>query len=76
MPKKLIEGVVVAKKMNKTVVVEVNDILKHPVYEKRYVRSKKYFVHDENEKAELGQKVLIEECRPFSKHKTWTLVDA
>jgi small subunit ribosomal protein S17 len=68
------KGVVVRSKNEKTIVVEVERIWQHPIYGKRLTRSKEYFVHAEKP-AEIGQKVLIEECRPISKKKRWRLVE-
>lgn len=66
-------GVVVGDKMDKTVVVQVERLVRHPVYQK-YVRwRKKFMVHDEENAARVGDRVLIEETRPLSKHKRWRL---
>lgn len=68
-------GVVVSNKMDKTCVVAVERIYKHKLYEK-YVRStKKYKVHDEENKTHNGDKVLIMETRPISRQKRWRLVE-
>lgn len=75
MPKKQIVGTVISTKMNKTVMVRVDQTLKHKLYEKRYTQSKKYYVHDEKEEAALGDTIRIEESRPLSKNKRWTLVE-
>jgi len=73
MPKKQLKGKVVSDKMEKTVVVEVRSVKTHPLYKGRYLRDKKYKVHDEENKAKTGDDVLIEECRPHSKDKKWNL---
>lgn len=69
--KRSLNGKVVNKKMNKTVTVLVERRLKHPLYEKFITRSKKYQVHDEENKLKIGDLVLIEECRPISRTKNW-----
>lgn len=66
-------GVVVSDKMDKTVVVRVDRLVKHPLYNKYIKRSVRYKVHDENNSCKAGDKVLISECRPLSKDKRWTL---
>lgn len=60
--------------MQKTVVVRVERLKKHPKYQKRYKISKNYKAHDENKDYKTGDVVLIEECRPISKDKTWKVV--
>lgn len=67
--KKVLEGVVVSDKMNKTVVVSVKRSLRHPFFEKVVRYTKKYKAHDELEQARVGDLVEIEECRPLSKTK-------
>jgi small subunit ribosomal protein S17 len=64
-------GRVVSDKMDKTVTVLVERQVKHPVIGKVVKRSKKYHAHDEANDAKLGDKVVIEECRPISKSKAW-----
>ena len=64
-------GTVVSDKMNKTVTVLVERKVKHPLYGKIMVRSKKYHAHDENDECHAGDVVLIEECRPLAKTKAW-----
>ena len=66
-------GVVVSDKMEKTVVVKVDRLVKHPLYNKYIKRSVKYKVHDEQNSCKTGDKVQIVECRPLSKDKRWTL---
>ena len=66
-------GVVVSDKMDKTVVVEITRRFKHKVYAKYIKRSKKFQVHDEQNEGRTGDRVLIEETRPLSKHKRWRL---
>lgn len=70
---KMLEGVVVSDKMDKTIVVLVERKVRHPKYEKILIRSTKFHVHDEKEDAKMGDKVLIKESRPVSKTKSWVL---
>jgi len=66
-------GVVVSDRMDKTIVVQIDLKVMHPVY-KKYVRKRmKYKAHDERNEAAKGDKVLIEECRPLSRQKRWRL---
>ncbi len=67
-------GRVVGDKMDKTVTVLVERKVKHPVYGKYVARSMKYHAHDEKNELHMGDMVMIEECRPLSKTKTWTVV--
>lgn len=68
------EGIVASVKMNKTIVVEVTRLNRHPKYEK-FVRQKtRFYVHDEENKATEGDRVEIAETRPLSKTKRWRLV--
>ena len=69
------EGIVVSDAMNKTVVVSAERRITHPVYGKILRRSKKFYVHDENNEAKKGDKVVIAETRPLSKTKRWRLVE-
>ena len=64
-------GTVVSDKMNKTVTVLVERRVKHPLYGKIIRLSKKYHAHDENNEFHTGDLVVIEECRPLSRTKTW-----
>ena len=68
-------GVVVSDAMNKTVVVQAERRITHPVYGKIMRRSKKYYAHDEKNEAKKGDKVVIAETRPLSKSKHWRLVE-
>ena len=68
-------GYVVSDKMNKTIVVEVEDRVKHPLYGKVLTRSKKVKAHDELNTAGVGDLVLISETRPLSATKNWRLVE-
>ncbi|MDI3516807.1 MAG: small subunit ribosomal protein [Thermotogota bacterium] len=74
MPKKRLTGVVVSDKMDKTIVVLVERLTKHPRYGKYIRRRKKYHAHDENNECRIGDVVEIEESRPYSKTKRWKLV--
>ena len=73
MPKRILQGVVVSDKQDKTVVVSVERQVMHPVYKKFVKRSKKFAAHDENNQFKVGDIVKIEESRPYSKTKTWTV---
>ena len=68
---RLLKGVVISDKMNKTVVVAVTRLKEHPKYKKRYKVTKKYKAHDEKNERKVGEKVIIQECRPMSKDKKW-----
>ena len=74
MPKRILQGVVVSDKQDKTVVVSVERQVMHPVYKKFVKKSKKFAAHDENNQFKVGDRVSIEECRPISKNKSWTVV--
>lgn len=74
MPKRILQGVVVSDKMEKTVVVRVERRVMHPIYKKFIRRSKKYHAHDENNTFKAGDTVRIRECRPLSKTKTWEVI--
>lgn len=74
MPKRILQGVVVSDKMDKTVVVRVERRVMHPIYKKFIRRSKKYHAHDENNQCKIGDTVRICECRPISKSKTWEVL--
>ncbi|MGB6087725.1 30S ribosomal protein S17 [Parvibaculum sp.] len=71
MPKRILQGVVVSDKNDKTVVVNVERRFKDPLLKKIVRRSKKFHAHDENNTAKVGDIVKIRECRPFSKLKKW-----
>lgn len=74
MPKRILQGVVVSDKMDKSVVVRVERRVMHPVYKKYIKRSAKYTAHDENNLCKVGDVVQIMESRPLSKTKTWVVV--
>ncbi len=71
--KRTLIGRVVSDKMDKTVTVLVERRVKHPMYDKIIVRSKKYHAHSETNEAKQGDLVEIQECRPISKSKSWTV---
>src|SRR3984957_11398162 len=75
MPKRILQGVVVSDKQDKTIVVRGELRITHPIYKKFIRRSKKYAAHDEANACKIGDVVRIEECRPISKRKTWTVVE-
>ncbi len=68
-------GIVVSDKMDKTIVVAIEQRVQHPLYKKIVKRTKKFKVHDENNEAGIGDKVLIAETRHLSKDKCWRLVE-
>ncbi len=74
MPKKKLEGIVVSDKMQKTVVVEVQSLKKHPKYLRYFKVHNRYKAHDENKKHKIGDNVVIEETRPLSKDKRWRVL--
>ena len=75
MPKRVLEGVVVSDKNDKTIVVRVERRLTHPVLKKTVRLTKKYHAHDEKNVAKIGDVVWIEESKPLSKQKRWLLVE-
>ncbi|HHZ03558.1 30S ribosomal protein S17 [Acetomicrobium hydrogeniformans] len=72
--KKVKRGIVVSNKMDKTVVVRVDRMAKHALYDKPVLKSKKFMAHDEDNSCSIGDKVLIEETRPLSRKKRWKVV--
>ena len=74
MPKRVMQGVVVSDKQDKTVTVLVERRVMHPLYKKYVKKSKKYAAHDEGNAVKTGDKVSIRECRPISKRKRWEVV--
>ena len=74
MPRRVLQGVVVSDKADKTVTVLVERRVMHPLYKKIIKRSKRYHAHDEENRHKIGDKVRIVECRPVSKSKTWRVV--
>jgi len=67
-------GRVISNKMSKTIVVKIENRYPHPIYSKTMVKTKKYLTHDEFEECNIGDQVLIQECRPLSKKKRWKLI--
>jgi small subunit ribosomal protein S17 len=74
MPKRILQGVVVSDKGEKTVVVLVERRVMHPIYKKFIKRSKKYMAHDETNAVKAGDSVKIRECRPLSRRKHWEVL--
>ena len=74
MPVKQEIGIVISNKMQKTIVVKIEDRYSHPMYSKTLKKTKKYLAHDELETCNIGDQVLVEECRPLSKRKRWKLI--
>lgn len=72
---RVLQGVVVSNKMDKTLVVKVDRRVQHSVYKKIITKSTKYHVHDPENKCAIGDNVVIKECRPISKTKSWELVN-
>ncbi len=75
MPRRILQGVVVSDKADKTITVLVERRIKHPLYKKFIKRSKRYHAHDEGNQAKTGDRVRIRECRPISKTKCWEILD-
>lgn len=74
MPRRVLQGTVVSTKCDKTVTVNVERRVMHPVYKKFITRSKKYAAHDEKNACTVGETVKIRECRPLSRTKTWEVL--
>jgi small subunit ribosomal protein S17 len=74
MPKRILQGAVVSDANDKTITVLVERRFMHPMVKKVVRRSKKYSAHDENNTFKVGDVVRIEECRPISKNKSWTVI--
>ena len=75
MPKRVLQGTVVSDKNDKTVVVKVERRFIHPLFKKTVRRTKNYKAHDASNVKRVGDEVFIEECRPISKDKRWTVVE-
>jgi small subunit ribosomal protein S17 len=75
MPVKQQIGIVISNKMQKTIVVKIENRYSHPMYSKILVKTKKYLAHNELENCNIGDQVLIQECRPLSKRKRWKLIE-
>ena len=74
-PRKVREGIVSSSKMDRTLVVEVVERVRHPKYNKFVMRTKKLYAHDEANDANVGDRVRVMETRPLSKMKRWRLVE-
>jgi small subunit ribosomal protein S17 len=68
-------GKVVSDKMDKTIVVAIETLVRHPLYKKTVKRTTKFKAHDENNECKVGDKVMIMETRPLSREKRWRLVE-
>ena len=75
MPRRVLSGVVVSDKMDKTVVVAIVDNVKHPLYKKIIKRTVKLKAHDENNECRIGDRVEVMETRPLSKDKRWRVTN-
>lgn len=73
---RLLSGVVVSNNADKTITVKVERTVKHPKYGKIIKRSTKVHAHDENNSAKMGDVVTIQECKPYSKSKSWLLIES
>lgn len=67
-------GIVVSNKMQKTIVVKIENRYSHPIYSKTMIKTKRYLAHDEFGESNIGDQVLVQECRPLSRRKRWKLV--
>ena len=74
MPVKQKIGIVVSNKMEKTIVVKIENRYSHPMYSKTMIKTKKYLAHDELGECNIGDQVLVQECRPLSRRKRWKLI--
>jgi small subunit ribosomal protein S17 len=74
MPKRVLQGVVVSDKNDKTIVVSVERRYTHPLFKKTVRRTKKYHAHDEKNVFKIGDKVSIEETAPISRNKRWVVL--
>lgn len=73
MPVKEQIGIVISNKMQKTIVVKIENRYPHPLYSKTLIKTKKYLAHDEQDKCNIGDQVIVKQCRPLSKRKRWKL---
>ena len=73
MPVKEKIGIVISNKMQKTVVVKIESRYSHPIYSKLMIKTRKYLAHDEMNECNIGDQVLVKECRPLSKKKRWSV---
>ncbi len=72
--KRILQGTIVSDKMDKTRVVEIARLKKHPLYKKYYKVTRKFKAHDGKNEYKTGDKVIIEETRPLSKDKRWRII--
>lgn len=72
--KREVNGIIVSNKMDKTVVVEVERLVKHPMYKKYIRRRNKFTAHDKDNSCQIGDRVVISESRPLSKTKRWRVI--
>ena len=75
MPKRLLQGIVVSDKADKTVVVNVERRFTHPILKKTVRRTKKYQAHDAENRFKIGDRVVIQESKPISKTKRWVVIE-
>jgi small subunit ribosomal protein S17 len=73
MPVKEKVGIVISNKMQKTILVKVESRYPHPIYSKTMTKTRKYLAHDEMGECNIGDQVIVQECKPLSKRKRWTL---
>jgi small subunit ribosomal protein S17 len=73
--KRMIKGIVISDKMDKTIVVKTERLVKHPIFHKYVRRHAKYKAHDEKNQCKVGDTVVIIESRPISKDKRWRMVE-
>ena len=74
MPRRTLKGVVIADKVDMGITVRVDRLIKHPLYKKYIRRSKKFAVHDPENRFKVGDSIVIRECTPVSKRKRWEAV--
>jgi small subunit ribosomal protein S17 len=74
MPKRLLQGIVVSDKADKTIVVDVERRFTHPILKKTVRRTKKYQAHDAENRFKIGDRVVIQESKPISKTKRWVVI--
>ena len=75
MPKRILKGKVVSSKNDKTIIVEITKTIQHKLYKKIVKRKKRFHAHDENNDFSIGDNVSIQESRPFSKLKRWSVIN-
>ena len=75
MPKVTKVGVVTSNKMDKSVVVSVERLVRHPLYRRSFKKTSTFMAHDQDNRCQVGDRVRIEECRPLSRRKRWKVVE-